>query len=615
MEEQKNINKNELLRKVRVMSQEQLEVFLGIEENRYIFEFIRDNKDLMHEMIKENPNVYRALETVAKQIIQKNNFRRFGFRKAIERGEVKLEDITDSQKDELFELAREYETEQNYEEAKKCYKRIMDWGPGEIEKFYKSFPNYMKAEIARNTTYYQAKFHYYLCKLQNGEELSEEDRKDFKKLFEEDSDKIEELQRGFTYTDLFLTQFRHIKTVEELNTLTAEIDALQPLGHENGTSSGETADNVGKMSPGNRLKRFIEMFGIDTAKHKGELGIVVHHGEGDLSGYFVFELKGENEGVYLVEHFFDPVKSVDGTKLEGWYPSKDKATYILHRNLEFHFDEVNITSLNNLYKQFHRNTRLIDKAYHVKVDDEKTDEPTYYANLKRKVEEIARAGRENPTEVKSIGIEEIETISEIGVAKAFKQVFNEEEREETAEDKIETVEETEPIESNDTIDEAETMEEKKDDVEFEEKQESAEELQVNEDIENTETEIQENIEPIEEEKTPFQVHIDSLTAEIIELDERYQELTKRSDEFKQKISQYEQEIAELQNTLIDLTSDMISANLQQHISERIKTLVELQKAIKECEELLEQTRQEETKNREKRNELSKELREAIIRGE
>lgn len=556
-----------------------------------IQEYIRENipNELMEDdefvkkLIDANPLVKGALSNLNIDIEKEKiieEIRKVGLKAVIEDNE-KLKIIPKEFKEQLYELAKEYEDEEEFEKAKKIYGRIIELGPGQIGRFNTRFK---RNEENRETVYYKSKYSYYRCKVQNGEELTDEDKEELSKLAKEDKDNVLKLRKPgeMTSYDLFESLFEDIP--EE--TLRTEILPYIPSG--NTREPGEPSDRTGtkeyieELSPVNRLKFIKENWEVINCKK----------GKGKFTGYIIFSIKDSE--VVIVEKFFDE-KGRKGNK--QLVPSKDASTFIVHKDADIDLEKSGRSQLVEKRKsESEKELPLIDKGYHRGIK--------YYNRLVKKFVTIEENGQKRKA---------------LNVDLEQKQVRAEEERTDIPE-YIQGDVENQNIENvggsinEETLGEDVVVEEKTDIIAG---QENSEEQNLN-NVTNSNNE-----ETHDDEKEDISVDVDKLTHYTLEdlivvaqqLDSEYQTLIT-------ELQKREQEIQSIQND-IELISENLRSGMQENLAnfkaiEAIRKGLEIRekgkKALAEAKKLKEKILNEVNKNREIRDRITNEF-DARLKGE
>jgi len=349
--------------------------------NQYqIYEYIKNNvstellkeEKFIEELINANPLVSIALEELKKIKIEDNikiEIENKGIEAVIEEKE-KLAIIPKEYKEQLFIIAKEYERKEEFEKAKIIYERIVEFGVTQVDKFNE---RYNREEEKKETTYYKAKYSYYICKIQNGEELTAEDREELKKLAKEDKNNILNLTKQGHMTDyeLYEALFDDI-TLEKIE------KEILPMIVENG--NGHTHSKIydpkdpieydKTLAPDKRLKFIKDNYDIESCKI----------GKGKLTGTIIFKIKDRN--VVIVEKFFEVRGKKDDRTITA---STGSATYFVHKDAQIDFESATKSKLVER-KKGEKNASslpLIDSANHL---------GDYYVRFKSKYETIEKNG-------------------------------------------------------------------------------------------------------------------------------------------------------------------------------------------------------------------------------
>ncbi len=299
----------------------------------------RNDQELMSELVKLNPDVKNVLEILEldekSQTIQEY-VDEFDLKELASDPEI-LSGLSAKYREPLYEVAKEYEEEEDYETAKSIYLKIQEFGIGQVEKFAKRTKNEKQlTKMSQNTIYYKAKFSYYICKIKNGEPLTSEDLKELNKLAREDKNNILKLRNPGIISDFdkFVACFDDIDTGVLENEILPAISTGKNKGNKREPNPNPPKNSTvysDELSPENRYKFIKDNFEIERVKI----------GKGKFAGYCIFEIK--NSDVVIVEKFFD---TKGRGKTKEIVPSEGTAaTYLVHKDADIDIEKSDIHTL------------------------------------------------------------------------------------------------------------------------------------------------------------------------------------------------------------------------------------------------------------------------------
>lgn len=313
-----------------------------------------DDEEFVIKMKKANPFVKIALEMMyeEKDIDNiKSEIEEYGLENVIENDE-KLESIPKEYKEELFEIARKYEEDEEYDKAKRLYNRMVEYGATQVDKFNERAG---REKQKRETIYYMSKYAYYKCKIQNNEPLTDEDREELENLAKEDKENILGLETPGKMSDfqIFESLFDDITEERLVNEILPQISRPKTggTGHKDPTDEpgfiepdedGIEPDRDDPREYSDELlpeKRFIfikENFDIESFKI----------GKGKFAGNIIFKIKDSD--VVIVERFFKTIGR--GAKKEI-VPADSTATYIVHKDAKIDLENSERSKLVERKKQ------------------------------------------------------------------------------------------------------------------------------------------------------------------------------------------------------------------------------------------------------------------------
>ena len=519
-------------------------------------EALLEDSKFMEELKKSNPHVeiaLKQLEMEQDEKILEEEISEVGLKDVIQ-DEEKLERIPRKYKEELYGIAKEYEESGEYQKAKAIYQKVSDFGKSQINRFLEKFN---KHEENRETTYYKARYSYYMCKIKNGEELTEQEKEDLEKIVYNDKDKnaLELLTPGkLSDMDVFRSYFRDI-TIEEFETgVLPEVAKKQRNHPDNPNPPTDSKDYPEELSPEKRCKFIKENFKIKNIK------IPV---EEKLAGYVLFEI--EDSDVIIAEKLF--MLNKQGKEV----PSNNAATYLVHKDAKIELDKISQTILyDSKAKEQEKGTNLIQSVNHRGYG--------YYDRLLKKFKNVEERGKYNQIENDNIVPAEIQTTE-----KADENAHNEEKTKKTeqAETELDSKEDIESLEDISKLDEKQSEDGK------------------------TEDDAQE-IKKQEPEVTEKQYSLDELADMIDLFDEEHAEFERQQQEVQHKIK----EMLEQNQTSIDsIGTEKMTAK------EALQILREQKKVLSKLEEELEKISSQDKGNRQLRDKLIGELKSRMQKGE
>ncbi len=350
--------------------------------------------------------------------------------------------------------------------------------------------------------------------------------------------------------DAFLVYFSPISTEKLLN---GDFDAITKKGGTRRKTKAEKRktkkeldrEYIEELSPDKRIKFMKEHYKIEKA----------YVGLGAFEGSVVFDVPDKN--IFIVEKFFEPTYEGE-TELKQAYGA---STIIVNKDIELDVTEMTRGTLVALGKN---GSKLIDKANH-------TGE-AYYDRLAKKIEKVSKASRE-----KAGGIPELETTVE--------QVHEESEQGSTS-----------------SIPDRNVM-----DVEV------AKTTEVTEGAGDITSAVGE---PAALEEASTERTMDVVLKEMEELDTAYEGLQvalekARADQ--KRVEELRQQVVEIRAEVDDAIAGKMTSSVSAIVMKQLKTLNELKREINQLELSaqalsVEECEVEIAKNREKREELSKEFR-------
>lgn len=545
-----------------------------IEEN--IPKELLEDYEFIEKLIEVNPKAEMALEILSgketsKKIIEEIETK--GLNATIEDKE-KLKKVPKRYRKELYQIAQNYEQEEDFEKAKEIYARIVEFGIDQVDRFYKRTN---EKDKAKETIYYKSKFAYYKCKIQNGEKLTEEDMAELENLAKEDKYNILGLtQKGrITAFELFEALFEDI-TIEEIEHVILPIISSNK-GGKGGViyPPGPITENEyeADLSPEKRLEHLKTDFEIESCKI----------GKGKFAGTFIFKVK--NSDVVIVEKFYD-IKGRKDNKLI--VPSYGAATYYVHKDAQIDLEKSDRSKLVERKKEELRkdedgtSLKLIDSRIHKGKN--------YYKDQKRIFEEIEENGREL-ARIES-GREQEQHIDNILEEPEYGEDIN---SQPSGEEQIEE------IMTRDTIDN------KGENQETSKQTDGIEDIILEESIIEGETQ--------EDDDKSSDYTLEEMISLIEEFDKEYEEFQNQLAEIDKTIGELNIKIETLKEEINQHLEGLVTReNVKETIKEGIKILNECKIKKKELEALKEKIIVKEKENRGERDKLKEEFR-ARIKGE
>jgi len=595
--------KKEIIKKIRSFRSE-YQIAEYIEQNIPAESF--ENEQFVEDLISANPLVKGALESVRGTITKRNitsEIEERGLEAVIE-DEKKLGNVPKEYKEQLYDIAKKYEQEEEFEKAKIIYSRIIDFGVTQTDKFYR---RYETSEQKRETIYYKAKYFYYICKLQNGEELTDSDFEELKQLAKEDSENILNLseQGKMTTYEIYESLFEDI-TLEQIGTeilpmITNKGDRKSsypypgPIPFPNPNPKPKTipnpeidTENDDPLSPAKILKYIKENYDIESCKV----------GKGIFTGNIIFKIKDSD--VVIVEKFFSVVGRKNDKRI---VPATGNATYFVHKDADIDFKSTSRSKLVERKRSERAGTDLplIDSVNHL---------GDYYSNFKKRYEKIGENGKIR----KSIEGQETDNIEIIDEDENIEPIVNEENTNPEIQEVLETIEtELKPeqeLETDSDIHEEENNEEIT--------EEAVETPIVNNRGQNTEPG---NMEGAAEEKSDSEeVEVDlstytsdDLIAYAQLLDEDLEKFEKELTETQKKILETEGIVQVLKERLTNKFKENLSiVTKQEGLRRDLATHEELMDELKKISKMKEEIIEAKNKNRSERDRVQKEFEKRIL---
>lgn len=478
-----------------------------------------------------------------------------GIEAAIEKYGIK--DIPRTFKEDMYNLAKEHEYSGDYEKAIEEYNWIIEHGIGQIDKFdlrYNNKNNKNRLNNREKTTYYKSKYSYFICKIKNGEALTDEEREDLETLVKEDQENILGLMEPgkLSSMQVFMEYFENIPQTELVDEI-RNISKKNSRGHKKPdrpiikpTEDSEREQRKNEqLEPTKRLEFFAEKYGGIKS-----CGIAK---DNEYAGNILLEL---GNGTFIIEKFFDKVKVGAGEEEKYEYvPTNNAATYILHKDVQLDIAEL-VNAPRTFLQDTTKGNKLVARINHT-VD-------TYYDRFDEKMNGVLSSAKINDKDEK-----ENEDLHD-----------DKKENEEIYGDN-DDIKNEELHDGNDNIEADESKEEKK---------------------ENSENGIS-----IEEQRL-------LLFNKISDLDKEYKERKSKIEEYREKSLSIEKAIEEAKEMLEeDMQKDLSQANISESVEEA-RSLIESYKAdLTKLMELLDETIKSEKENRELRNELYKQFDELMKR--
>ena len=311
-----------------------------------------------------------------------------GLKQIIEDDESIVSKIPRKYREELFDLAKEFEIEEDFDKAKLLYDKIIKFGNTAVAKFHSRYKEHAKISV-KETIYYKAKCSYYACKMKNGEPLTREDEEQLDNLAKEDKENILNLRKP----GILSKYERYIACFDDINVEQLENEILPLIARKGNNISRVPTYNFPvdreyseNLSPEKRFQFIKDNFKIKSVKS----------GAGKYTGTFIFEM--EDSDVVIVEKFFDTQGR--GTN-KTIVPSYSRATYIVHKDADIDLEKEshNVLVEKKRSEQSQNEFPLIESCNH-------TGE--YYERIKEKFNRVENNARKR-SEYSNIEILDEET--------------------------------------------------------------------------------------------------------------------------------------------------------------------------------------------------------------
>lgn len=234
--------------------------------------------------------------------------------------EKELNTIPIDRKDR-YVYAKKMEEEEKFDFAKRIYKSIIDLGPDKTTKFYEKYKDdrNVKEEDIKGSTYYQSICSYYLCKVKNGERLTEKEKKEVNKLLKEDKIVIKEVLNEGADIEFILSILG-----EEIDIDKLEKEILPNIREDNEGKLGEEKGEIkGAPKTFYTSAELLEIF-----KGLGDIRKVTLGKEG-LDGFILFTY----DNLTIAEKFFKKDDCGDMIKDRA-------ATYLIHKKARLDLEEA-----------------------------------------------------------------------------------------------------------------------------------------------------------------------------------------------------------------------------------------------------------------------------------
>lgn len=333
------------------------------------YEYLLD-MDFVNKITDANPMVKRFIEGVLvdKEYEQAEEYEYNQKLDTIEKIKKYIEEVDiyvalAKHRDEILKLARFYEEEGEYNEAKKYYSLIVERGRNQKEKFMRR-----AGYDDKDTVYYKAKIGELACKSNMGQDLTETEKDELEVSLEKVSSKQESV-------DAFLTYFTPIAS----KLLNENFDAIMNKGgtrkanHRSATQQSVDQDReyIAELSPDKRLKYLVENYNISK----------VYTGLGIFEGSVVLDVEDKN--ILIVEKFYEP--KYEGEELPR--PAYGKSTIIVSKDIELNIAEMTRGKL----VEMGRNGNT-----HIKKVNHRGEK--YYARLDASIEKVSKGNVEKNIE-------------------------------------------------------------------------------------------------------------------------------------------------------------------------------------------------------------------------
>ncbi|MBR6033698.1 MAG: hypothetical protein IKP28_03030 [Clostridia bacterium] len=278
--------------------------------------------------------------------------------------EEEMDYVPRTQTKNLFDIAKKYEEQGDYELALKFYNIIIKMGPGQLDKFFR---RYSMSQESTETIYYRAQYSYLLTKIKSGQELSSEDLEKMDNLIKKDKDNLIGLANPGMYS---ARDFMHDFFGRDISVMELENDILPNIREESEEERGERGQGQDaeqrqypeELWPQRRWQEMRQRFEIQDG--------TVRVGKSKMEGWIAFKVKGTD--VTVLEKFFD-------RRGDDIVMSYGAATYIVHDRAEIDIQQVSRGALAARKRQQEQGRELVTSVRH------KGD---YYERLVRRVNEI-----------------------------------------------------------------------------------------------------------------------------------------------------------------------------------------------------------------------------------
>ena len=415
-----------------------------------------------------------------------------------------------------YEFAKMIEKEGNIDIAKRIYRSIIDQGEDSVAKFIDRYKEHeaVKEEDIRVSTYYKSKYSYYMCKVKNGEKLSEEEKEEVNRLIKDDAKRIRELLDEGADIKFVISILGEETTIDKLEReILPNIKTNDQRGYREKTKAKDPKSKV--MTPKERLELY---------KSLGDIQIVTL-GKKELEGYVLFTY----DNLTIAERFF-----YINREKEMVEPISHGATYFVHNAAKIDLERISKNELfkaKNRVKENREGEKLIDIAVH-KEEGPKVKRP-YAQRVKDKYKamdgieidaktgEIIKKAKRSRTNKKSIPRK---TENELTSKTEKEEIQHQEEPEERASSTEETQEQKEPIDENQISEE--TTEESTEEVSGNNLEDDTNPIYSSKVIEMIN---------ITEQISQIDVEIENLNAEMKELQQLEEELNKEIENTRTEI--------------------------------------------------------------------------------
>ena len=513
-----------------------------------------------------------------------------------------------------YNYAKKLEEAGNIDIAKRIYKSIIDLGPDSVSKFVDRFKDQKSVDNKdiRNSTYYQSKYSYYMCKVKIKEKLTDKDKEEISKMLKKEKNQIKKLLNGGADIEFIMSILGEEIDIEKL-----EKEILPNIKEK---KSGMN-NRVGEGGEDKHLVDFSAQEILDIFKSLGDIRKVTLGKEG-MDGFVLFTY----DNLTIAEKFFE--RDDFGDMIEA---EKRASTFLVHKKAKLDLEEATkgqLVAAKNAEADKELCKKLISCNYHT---------PNYEINVKKNYKAMEEIEFDKDTEEIILKERKIRrpkkkkegqaTKSESKKKRTSKKVDAAKKKEKpvdngkTSEQETEVKEKIFSGDAEEVINEenAAAIEETSEEIDATEQnnRENYGEPNIEDKSDSTEfseqepigTEYVDNASLDEEKYSDFTNRLMELTEEIGRTDENTENLNKELEDLKAIRDGLEQDIANAKN-IISKTIEQNSLSkkeMRDSIEKQIKTLDAIQEKAENIEQLQKECESKIEKNETKRKELKKEV--------